>query len=116
MRTAPVLNEYKERLTAIVDAATALEKPLFKDYDSHIDNHLFRGEYATALLKQLEEERAAMQELCGGDFDPRGLINLRGRDAESDAPYRGHDRDIVGMVSGALGHNRLCIVFQSYIR
>ena len=54
--------------------------------------------------------------LCGGDFDPRSLVNLRGKDGETDAPYREHDRDICGMVSGALGHNRLEIVFQNYLR
>jgi len=91
-------------------------KPLFDTYDSHIDNHAFRSEYATALMYQLESERAAKIALCGGDFDPRTLVNLRGKDAETDAPYRGHDREICGMVSGALGHNRLEIVFQNYLR
>ena len=116
-RTVPVLNEYKERLTAVVDKHPRLpEKPLFKSYDSHIDNHAFRAEYATSLLHQLENERAAGQALFGGDFDSQSLINLKGRDAESAAPYRGHDRDICAMVSGALGHNRLSVVFEHYIR
>ncbi|PKM73106.1 MAG: hypothetical protein CVU91_05940 [Firmicutes bacterium HGW-Firmicutes-16] len=116
-RIAPVLNEYKERLTEVVDKhATNDSRPLFGTYDSHIDNHAFRGEYSVLLMQQLEAERAAGRELCGGDYDPSGLVNLRGKDAASDAPYRGHDRDICGMVSGALGHNRLCVVFQSYIR
>lgn len=115
-RTAPVLNGYKEKLTAIVNGAAAQDKSLFKKYDSHIDNHAFRSQYAVTLMQQLEDERAAKQELCGGDFDPQQLINLKGTDAATNAPYRGHDRDIAAMVSGALGHNRLCIVFESYIR
>jgi integrase len=115
-RTAPVLNKYKNKLTEVVDKHSNPGKPLFDTYDSHIDNHAFRSEYATALLQQLENEKAVGAELCGGDFDPHTLVNLRGRDAETDAPYRGHDRDICGMVSGALGHNRLCVIFESYIR
>ncbi len=70
----------------------------------------------SCLLCQLENERAAGQALFGGDFDPQSLINLKGRDAESDSLYRGHDRDICAMVSGALGHNRLSVVFEHYIR
>ncbi len=117
MRVAPVLNEYKNRLTEVVDRNKASDdRPLFQSYDSHIDNHAFRGEYASQLMQQLEAERAAGSGLCGGDFDTNLLVSLRGKDAETDAPYRGHDRDICAMVSGALGHNRLCIVFQNYIR
>ena len=116
-RTAPVLNEFKDKLTEVVDKhRRSAGGPLFDTYDSHIDNHAFRSEYATALLIQLESERKASVELCGGDFDPYTLVNYKGKDAETSAPFRGHDRDICGMVSGALGHNRLSIVFESYIR
>ena len=38
-RIAPVLNEYKDRVTSIVDKAQEAAKPLFSAYDSHIDNH-----------------------------------------------------------------------------
>ncbi len=116
-RVAPVLNDYKDKVTEMVDKHnTGSERPLFNAYDSHIDNHAFRSEYATALIYQLESERDAGMELCNGDFDPCSLVNLSGKDAETDAPYRGHDRDICGMVSGALGHNRLEVVFQNYLR
>lgn len=115
-RTAPVLNKYKSQLTDIVNKATSGDKPIFNEYDSHIDNHAFRAQYASALLAQLEAERWAGKPLCGGDFDTATLINLRGNDGKSTLPYRGHDRDIVAMVSGALGHNRLCVVFDNYIR
>ena len=116
-RVAPVLNEYKDKVTEVVDKHSAgTGKPLFDTYDSHIDNHAYRGQYSVALLCQLEAERLGRKELCGGDFDPHSLVNLHGKDAETNAPYRGHDRDICGMVSCALGHNRLCVVFESYIR
>ena len=114
-RTAPVLNEYKNWLTAMVNSKGTPDEPMFKEYDSHIDNHAFRAEYAAALLKQLETERSAGKPLFDGDLSPQSLINLRGKDAERDSAYRGYDRDIVAMVSGALGHNRLCIVFDNYI-
>lgn len=78
IRTAPVLNEYKDKLTEVVDKhSRGAGKPLFDTYDSHIDNHAFRSEYATALLAQLESERKADVELCGGDFDPYTLVNYK---------------------------------------
>lgn len=111
-RTAPVLNEMKDRLTEIA-LNHAGEDKLFKEYGEKIDNHSFRAEYASNLLHQLEREREQGQQLCQGDFEIEKLCNLRGNDI-SDEPYRGHDRDICGMVSGALGHNRLDIVFTNY--
>ncbi len=39
-RVAPVLNEYKDKVTEVVDKHSAgTGKPLFDTYDSHIDNH-----------------------------------------------------------------------------
>lgn len=118
-RTAPILNDYKDRVTEIVRDALKADptgkSPLFKEYDKYIDNHSFRADYAAALLHQLEYERANGLPLFGGDFEPERLINLRGADKSDDPKFRNHDRDIVAMVSGALGHNRLRVVFDSYL-
>ncbi|MCQ5129578.1 site-specific integrase [Butyricicoccus faecihominis] len=115
-RIAPILNNYKKKVTEIVNRLQHDNNILFTKYDSHIDNHDFRAVYAASLLHQLEEERAEGLPLCGGDFDVlRKNCNLRGRDI-SDKKYRGHDRDIMGAVSGSLGHNRLDVVMACYSR
>ena len=118
-RTAPILNCYKDRITEIVQAALQDDPtgstPLFTEYDKYIDNHSFRAEYAASLMHQLEDERAAGVPLFGGDFEPERLINLKGTDRSDDLQYRGHERTICAAVSGALGHNRLRILFDSYM-
>lgn len=113
-RVAPVLNAYKERVTSIVDRAQEASKPLFMDYDSHIDNHRFRAEYCAALLKQLEEEQALGKPWFGGDLSPQNYIRLSSRDAKCGDTYQGHPTQVVAAVSGAMGHNRLEIIFSHY--
>ena len=103
-RIAPVLNEYKDRVTSIVDKAQ----------DSHIDNHRFRAEYCAALLRQLEREEVQGKPWFGGDLNPKNYIHLSGRDAKNGDTYRGHPTQVVAAVSGAMGHNRLEIVFSHY--
>lgn len=118
-RTAPILNDYKDRITQIVQNALKTDpmgnSPLFTEYNKYIDNHSFRADYSASLMHQLEAERAEGRPLFGGDFEPERLINLKGTDRSDDPKYRDHDRDICAMVSGALGHNRLRIVFDSYM-
>lgn len=118
-RTAPVLNDYKDRITQIVQDSLKADPTgnsmLFTEYDKYIDNHSFRADYSAAMMHQLEAERAAGLPLFGGDFEPERLINLKGTDRSDDPKYRDHDRDICAMVSGALGHCRLRIVFDSYM-
>ena len=113
-RIAPVLNEYKDRVTSIVDKAQEAAKPLFRAYDSHIDNHRFRAEYCAALLRQLEQEQAQGKPWFGGDLSPQNYIHLSGRDKHCGDTYRGHPTQVVAAVSGAMGHNRLEIVFSHY--
>ena len=113
-RVAPVLNDFKERVTSIVDKAQEATRPLFTAYDSHIDNHRFRAEYCAALLRQLEQEQARGKPWFGGDLSPQNYIHLSGRDKHCGDTYRGHPTQVVAAVSGAMGHNRLEIVFSHY--
>ena len=119
-RVAPVLNAYKEELTKVVERATSAHadqsEPLFARYDSHIDNHSFRAEYANQLIQQLEQEQANGQPWFGGDLRKEDYINLRGTDKAIGATYKGHPTDVVAAVSGALGHNRLDVVVNHYLR
>ena len=117
-RIAPVRNDYRQKITDIVDKAAmenGEDSPIFARYDKHIDNHRFRAEYAAALLHQLEDERAAGQPLFGGAFRLSDYCHLRGKDAKRKAVTSGHDTDLLGAVSGALGHNRLEIITRHYL-
>lgn len=101
-------------MTSIVDKAQEATRPLFTAYDSHIDNHRFRAEYCAALLRQLEQEQARGKPWFGGDLSPQNYIHLSGRDKYCGDTYRGHPTQVVAAVSGAMGHNRLEIVFSHY--
>ena len=113
-RIAPVLNAYKEQVTAIVNGTQDASKPLFTAYDSHIDNHRFRAEYCAALLRQLEQEQSQGKPWFGGDLSSQNYIHLSGRDRHCGETYRGHATKVVAAVSGAMGHNRLEIIFSHY--
>lgn len=117
-RIAPVLTDYRGKITEIVDRAiteNSEDAPIFAAYDTHIDNHRFRAEYAAALLHQLEDERAAGQPVFGGAFALKDYCRLKGKDAQRKAVTSGHDNDLLGAVSGALGHNRIEIVLRHYL-
>lgn len=117
-RVAPVLNAHRDAITTIVNNAIAKNgetAPIFDSYDIHIDNHRFRAEFAAALLHQLEDERAAGQPLFGGAFALKDYCHLKGKDAKRKNTTAGHDTDLLGAVSGALGHNRIEVVLGHYL-
>lgn len=67
---------------------------LFDRYTTKIDNHAFRHEYARNLYQELLEQR---------DQEPQNL-------------YRGYNKEILQEVSEALGHSRLSVVVEHYLR
>lgn len=95
-RIAPVLAEYRERLTEILKDKDP-DKPIFKEYSKTIDNHTFRGEYARARYA----EEVKMAKMLG-----KKVSNT----------YRGCDPDVARIVSGDLGHNRLDVILYHYLR
>lgn len=117
-RVAPVLTACRADVTRIVDQAIQAhgeDAPIFNRYDVHIDNHHYRAEYAGALLRQLEAERASGRPLFGGAFKLSDYAHLRGRDAERKPVTQGHDTDLLAAVSGALGHARIDVVLRHYL-
>jgi len=117
-RNAPVLGGYRAQITEIipyipvrVPCGTIREEEakfkelyknskegyLFSKYTKKIDNHAFRAEYARARYQELIEQK-----------NERGEEILRG--------YRGYDQDCLGQVSKDLGHNRISVVAEHYMR
>ena len=66
---------------------------LFDRYPKRIDNHELRHQYARELYND--------------------LVNANGHE---NIDYRGYDKQILQEVSHALGHNRLDVVVESYLR
>lgn len=117
-RTVPVLNMYREVITGIVDVAATWrgeDVPIFDSCPPCVSNWNYRREYAAALLLQLEEERKEGLPLFAGAFQLDDYCHLRGKDAKRRAKTQGHDTDLLGAVSGALGHNRIDVVLRHYL-
>lgn len=104
-RNAPCLDEYKdlvkdkfnisERESLTVDKFKELysesKSKLFSEYDKKIDNHAYRSDYATNYYKQIAKQYPT-------------------------ETYRGCDKSAIQAVSLALGHNRLNVVVEHYLK
>jgi len=117
-RNAPVLERYKADIKHIVPnmairtphSSLAIEEHIFKElyrnsaqevlfnkYTEKIDNHAFRAEYARVRYEEL-------------------LQNMKEQGEEILQNYRGYDRDCLRLVSQDLGHNRVSVVVEHYMR
>lgn len=67
---------------------------LFDRYTTKIDNHAFRHEYARTILQEISQVLESKDEKL----------------------YRGYDRQVLKEVSEALGHSRLSVVVEHYLR
>lgn len=117
-RIAPILAAYVAEVTAIIDAAVAVRgttKPVFETYTRRVCNHRLRAEYAANLLHQLEDERAASSAPFNGQWKICDYCRLKGKDRNRGLQTQGHDTELLGAVSGALGHNRVCVVLDHYM-
>ena len=113
-RIAPILNMYKETVTEIVDRRANGNEPLFDKFGRHIHPHQLRAAYCMTLLEQLTNEYNDEKPLFGGDLSPASYVYLRGKDRNVGDTYRNYPTFVVAAVSGAMGHNRLSIVFSNY--
>lgn len=66
---------------------------LFDSYTAKVDNHAFRAEYATNLYEELASQK-------------ENLLN----------DYKGYDSELLKQVSENLGHSRLSVVVDHYLR
>lgn len=91
-REATILREYRDEIEKIIKGKP-VGRPLFDKYTTKIDNHAFRAEYARKRYKE--------------------LVEGKGKDNRD---YRGYDRECIKQVSKDLGHNRLAVVVEHYMR
>jgi len=117
-RNAPVLGTYREEIERIVPnmairtqhSSIAMEEFRFKElyrcsgqdvlfsrYTKKIDNHAFRAEYAREMYAELLQQKREQGEKIFKD-------------------YRGYDMECLRQVSQDLGHNRVSVVVEHYMR
>lgn len=66
------------------------------------------------LCSVLEQEQAQGKPWFVGDLNAQNYIHLSGRDKHVGDSYHGYPTQVVAAVSGAMGHNRLEIIFSHY--
>ncbi len=91
-RQATILKEYRGTLKDMLEGKP-MDKPLFEKYSKAIDNHSFRATYASKRYKE--------------------LIKYNGYDSKN---YKGYDKEVILKVSNDLGHNRLNVVIEHYLK
>ena len=107
-REAPCLAEYQKSIESkynITERETYTKEQfiesyyrnkgnyLFNTYTDKIDNHAFRSEYATNLYRELAEQKETVT-----------------------SDYRGYDSAVLKEVSEALGHSRINVVADHYLK
>lgn len=93
IRESRVLPSRENEVLSFLKTVENKEGALFDKYSKDIDNHAFRGDYATNLYTELLAEKGY-----------------------SEGDYRGFDREIIKEVSGNLGHSRLDVVVNHYLK
>jgi hypothetical protein len=95
-RLAPVLKKYQTDIAKILKDKEP-DKPIFQNYSRKVDNHSFRSGYAISRYKELVDLKSKYRKQIKNN-------------------YRNYDRDIIQAVSRNLGHNRLAVVVEHYLR
>lgn len=118
-RNAVIIQQDRERITAIVDRATqtgGVDKPFLNAPDSNANPHYDRREYAQQLYSDLERARTEGTDYYDGmrsDFINQRCFERATRNKPNHV--RGFERDVLAEVSQNLGHNRISVVYYSYL-
>lgn len=106
-RDAYILPRFQKEIMAIIEPHKGSDKPIFSSYDSHVNNHRFRHEYAMELLEQVKMEHEKGEPYFQGDAEP--IFKLTKKEKEMKT-WHGIDIKVCGLVSQMLGHNRIEIL------
>lgn len=106
-----ILPAYQDAIKKIIEPHKNSKAPIFDSYDSHVNNHRFRHEYAMELLAQVKGEHERGEPYFQGDARPKFKLSKKEKDMKT---WRGIDVIVCALVSQKLGHNRV-EVLKSYI-
>ena len=115
-RIAPVLPKYQKQIKELLDK-TENNKLLFDVVHNGCDVHGYRREYAQELYKTVCKDEKLKAEYSK-QYAPRNEPNIKGsvyRSHEKERPFVG-ERDNIYIVSQALGHNRLDVSVNHYLK
>lgn len=119
-RLCVVLEGEREWITNLVNerALNGLNTPMLNDVDHNANPHLFRAEYAQNLYVELLQAREEGKDYYDGLRSQ--IINEqnaeRAQERYRHEVYKGYHLAVVAEVSQNLGHNRLDVVLNHYLR
>ena len=115
-RISPVLPQYTEAVKAIIKSKSDNDKPIFARINTNADIHSYRREYAQTLYATVANDHEYRDDLLG--MYPSRKEKAKGDYYYShtkDLPFKGC-RDDIYIVSQALGHNRLEVTVNHYLK
>ena len=114
-RVAPVLPDYQEQIKAIIQAKEPHEK-LFDKVHGGADIHAYRRDYAQSLYRLVCEDSVRQREYASHYAErPKGVYDTYYARGERETAFRGL-KDNLYIVSQALGHNRLSVTVNHYLK
>lgn len=115
-RVAPVLPAYQKEIKEFI-ATKEKDEKLFDKVHNACDVHAYRREYAKELYKLVCADKDKQQEYARG-YAPRSEENIKGNmyySHDKEHSFKG-ERDNIYIVSEALGHNRLDVTVNHYLK
>lgn len=115
-RIAPVLKNYQEQIKELLSTKEP-KQLLFDKVHNGCDVHGYRREYAQELYKNVCDNKE-LQEAYSKQYAPRNEQNIKGNyyiAHDKERPFKGL-RDNIYIVSEALGHNRLDVSVNHYLK
>lgn len=122
LNTYYVLPAYQDWLTSkIVTLVATPEKSLFTEFDAnkHVNSHYYRNEYSCNLYNQLKDELNNEKGFYNDSqymyyaINPTKVSENLRRYGEN---YKGYDTMLLSMLSQSLGHYRLDVCVNHYLR
>ena len=115
-RIAPVLPQYREEVKEILASRENPHAPIFDHIHSACDVHGYRREYARDLYNLVKDNQEIRERYA--EKYPERAENVKGDQYHSHSkehPFTGQ-RDNIYIVSQALGHNRLEVSVNHYLK
>lgn len=115
-RISPVLPQYTEAVKNIIKSKSDDDKPIFDRINTNADIHSYRREYAQSLYNAVANDHEYRDDLLG--MYPSRKEKAKGDFYYShtkELPFKGR-RDDIYIVTQALGHNRLEVTVNHYLK
>ena len=118
-----ILSEHRDYINNYLNSLNIKpDEPIFKGFDpyNHINTHYYRNEYSCSLYNELLQNKENNEPYYSNTPYYENYINtdkyFKNIDKINGDEYKGYDKEIIGLLSQNLGHYRLDVVCNHYLR